>query len=553
MRQVAASAAATECGGLRHAADRTEGPALPHRRGVARRHRSLRSVLAHGSGARAGRLQRDARPWRLVRAHRRGRPIPDWRRAGATRGGSLLDAATCIISHGLQSSPDATKATALSRCRASPGLEPRASRLSAISMPRISEFGDVPARIATAAGNWRAAVDGPLVLAGSSMGAFISARVSLEVPVRGLFLMAPPTRLQRHDISLEAAPVPTCIVHGWHDELIPALAVVQLGASAKRPPGAGRRQPSAGGARRAVRRGIRPLPEGTGVKFFVACAQGPGIPAGRRTACAGRDAGHGRHRRRQRRGRRQRRLPRGDVLAAGQSRAVAARGIRLRERTGPVPGRACAGLVRPCGAGRHPRGGCACVRPTLTHERYAAQRVKDAVVDRIRASHGVRPSVDVDAPDLRMNFVLRKGRGFLSIDLGGGALHRRGWRQSQGEAPLKENLAAAMLMRGGWPKIHARRRRVARSDVRQRHPADRRRADGRGRGARPVALAGQSRRARWLRFRQQRAGRRCSRKREQRAAVRTCRPAACVLRRRHRSECAACGAGQCRSGRARRI
>ena len=93
--------------------------------------------------------------------------------------------------------------------------------------------------------------------------------------------------------------------------------------------------------------------------------------------------------------------------------------------------------------------------PTLTHERYAAQRVKDAIVDRIRASHGLRPSVDVDAPDLRVNFVLRKGRGFLSVDLGGGALHRRGWRQSQGDASLKENLAAAMLIRGHWPKIHA--------------------------------------------------------------------------------------------------
>ena len=93
--------------------------------------------------------------------------------------------------------------------------------------------------------------------------------------------------------------------------------------------------------------------------------------------------------------------------------------------------------------------------PTLTHERYAAQRVKDAIVDRIRASHGVRPSVDVDSPDLRINFVMRKGRGFLSVDLGGGALHRRGWRQSQGDAPLKENLAAAMLIRGKWPEIHA--------------------------------------------------------------------------------------------------
>jgi 23S rRNA (guanine2445-N2)-methyltransferase / 23S rRNA (guanine2069-N7)-methyltransferase len=92
--------------------------------------------------------------------------------------------------------------------------------------------------------------------------------------------------------------------------------------------------------------------------------------------------------------------------------------------------------------------------PTLTHERFAAQRVKDAIVDRIRSAHGVRPSVDVDAPDLRVNFVLRKGRGFLSVDLGGGALHKRGWRQSQGDAPLKENLAAAMLVRGGWPRIH---------------------------------------------------------------------------------------------------
>ena len=93
--------------------------------------------------------------------------------------------------------------------------------------------------------------------------------------------------------------------------------------------------------------------------------------------------------------------------------------------------------------------------PTLTHERYAAQRIKDAVVDRMRARFGVRPSVDIEHPDLRLNFSLRKGRGLLSVDLGGGALHRRGWRQSQGEAPLKENLAAAMLVRGQWPRIHA--------------------------------------------------------------------------------------------------
>ncbi len=93
--------------------------------------------------------------------------------------------------------------------------------------------------------------------------------------------------------------------------------------------------------------------------------------------------------------------------------------------------------------------------PALTHERYAAQRTKDAVVDRMRAANGTRPSVDTEAPDLRISLVVRKGKAIVSIDIGGGSLHRRGWRQSQGEAPLKENLAAAMLLRGGWPKLHA--------------------------------------------------------------------------------------------------
>ncbi|MDQ3270178.1 MAG: bifunctional 23S rRNA (guanine(2069)-N(7))-methyltransferase RlmK/23S rRNA (guanine(2445)-N(2))-methyltransferase RlmL [Pseudomonadota bacterium] len=91
----------------------------------------------------------------------------------------------------------------------------------------------------------------------------------------------------------------------------------------------------------------------------------------------------------------------------------------------------------------------------ITHARYAAQRVKDAVVDVMRDLTGARPDVDVEAPDLRINLVVRKGRAIVSIDLGGGPLHRRGWRQSQGEAPLKENLAAAVLMRGGWPQMYA--------------------------------------------------------------------------------------------------
>lgn len=91
----------------------------------------------------------------------------------------------------------------------------------------------------------------------------------------------------------------------------------------------------------------------------------------------------------------------------------------------------------------------------ITHERFAAQRVKDAVVDTLRAATGTRPDVDVEHPDLRLHLVLRKGRATLSVDLSGGPMHRRGWRAQQGEAPLKETLAAAVLLRGQWPRVHA--------------------------------------------------------------------------------------------------
>src|SRR5690606_24280691 len=73
----------------------------------------------------------------------------------------------------------------------------------------------------------------------------------------------------------------------------------------------------------------------------------------------------------------------------------------------------------------------------------------------MREHTGTRPDVDLEAPGLRLNLVVRKGRAILSVDLGGGPLHRRGWRSAQGEAPLKETLAAAVLLRGGWPELHA--------------------------------------------------------------------------------------------------
>ena len=89
----------------------------------------------------------------------------------------------------------------------------------------------------------------------------------------------------------------------------------------------------------------------------------------------------------------------------------------------------------------------------INHSLYGAQRVKDAIVDQLRESTGVRPSVDIKAPDVRINVHLQRDRASLAIDLSGESLHRRGYRQVPGPAPLKENLAAALLLRAGWPQI----------------------------------------------------------------------------------------------------
>jgi len=91
----------------------------------------------------------------------------------------------------------------------------------------------------------------------------------------------------------------------------------------------------------------------------------------------------------------------------------------------------------------------------LTHTGFVARRVKDAVVDRIREAVGERPSVDLERPDIRLDLRLHNGRATLSLDLSGDPLHRRGYRLpgEQVAAPLKENLAAAILIRAGWPEI----------------------------------------------------------------------------------------------------
>lgn len=87
---------------------------------------------------------------------------------------------------------------------------------------------------------------------------------------------------------------------------------------------------------------------------------------------------------------------------------------------------------------------------------YGSQRVKDAVVDRIRREEGERPNVDTKEPDIRIQVRQHKGQVSVSLDLSGESLHRRGYRSGQGSAPIKENLAAALLLRAGWPEMMAK-------------------------------------------------------------------------------------------------
>jgi 23S rRNA (guanine2445-N2)-methyltransferase / 23S rRNA (guanine2069-N7)-methyltransferase len=93
--------------------------------------------------------------------------------------------------------------------------------------------------------------------------------------------------------------------------------------------------------------------------------------------------------------------------------------------------------------------------PWLRHTQFAALRAKDAIVDRMREHTGERPNVDTASPDLRVSLRFAKDRVTVGIDLSGEPLHRRGYRQAGVEAPLKENLAAALLLRSGWASMAA--------------------------------------------------------------------------------------------------
>jgi 23S rRNA (guanine2445-N2)-methyltransferase / 23S rRNA (guanine2069-N7)-methyltransferase len=96
---------------------------------------------------------------------------------------------------------------------------------------------------------------------------------------------------------------------------------------------------------------------------------------------------------------------------------------------------------------------CVCSQSAITHSMFAAQKIKDAIVDQLRDKWGRRPNVAREQPDVSIYVYLHRDTAVISLDLSGESLHKRAYRLTTGAAPLKENLAAAILLRAGWPVV----------------------------------------------------------------------------------------------------
>ena len=86
----------------------------------------------------------------------------------------------------------------------------------------------------------------------------------------------------------------------------------------------------------------------------------------------------------------------------------------------------------------------------MRHSKFAALRLKDAVVDTFRSQTGKRPSVDTKNPDVWLNLHIENNQATISLDTSGGSLHRRGYREKSVAAPMIETLAAAIIKLSEW-------------------------------------------------------------------------------------------------------
>ncbi len=138
-----------------------------------------------------------------------------------------------ILCHGSDSGPDATKVSALARVAESLGWS--TFKPDFREEDQLGYAGSVPPRVARLLDAMHGAPQ-PLVLAGSSMGAFVSGLASLRAPCDALFLIALPIVIpgcpQRFDATRD---VPGMLVHGWRDELCPVDAAAAFARERRMP------------------------------------------------------------------------------------------------------------------------------------------------------------------------------------------------------------------------------------------------------------------------------------------------------------------------------
>ena len=357
-----------------------------------------------------------------------------------------------ILSHGLESGPHATKVSALAEVATAMGW--REVRPDYRDLDASRDVTRIDQRIARALAAVRPDA-GPVVFAGSSMGAFTSGLASLQQSVRrpvpdgAAAAASPATRA-----SSTRRRVPTTIVHAWDDELIPCArgGGLRAGASCTHHPG--RRRPSPRPARRRGRGLVPRIPDRARVsvpaRWFAPCAKGFEYLLVDELKALGAERGA--------------RGAGGRALRAATPRSATAPACGrawpaaccCRWRNSPAPTRP-PNSTRACtpstGRSTSPRGARSrsmrVGRSTgLINSVYTAQKAKDAIVDRLRAAHRrATRRRRAQCRPARATSSLRQGRAIVSIDLAGAPLHRTRlapWqrrRTAEGEPRLRDAAA----------------------------------------------------------------------------------------------------------------